>query len=67
MDEKDVTKVISIVNRYADIKCDNGLYVASCGWEDDPGKWFILFYSINKDWQKIKEELVYIDSVEIEE
>ena len=67
MDEKDVTKVISIINRHADIKCDNGLYVASCGWEDDPDKWFILFYSINKDWKKIKEELAYIDSVEIEE
>ena len=66
MDEKDVTKVLRIVNEHVKITCDQGLFVEHCGWEEAPERWFILFYSINRQWEKILEEIRVINSVEVE-
>lgn len=66
MDEKDVTKVIKIINKHINITCDQGLFIEHCGWEEAPERWFILVYSTNRQWQKIFEDLQYISSIEVE-
>ena len=66
MEEKDVSKVLSIVNKYVKITFDQGIVINNCGWEDDPTKWFMLLYSTNGQWNSISEELRHIESVETE-
>ena len=65
MNESDLTKVLDIVNYHVAITLDDGLMVKCYDWEGPERKWFIVFYSINKQWERILEELKTIDSVEV--
>lgn len=54
VDEKDVTAVITVINkhrRYADMS------VGNCGWAEEPEKWFIIFHEYDKVYGQIVDEL----------
>lgn len=63
MDETEVTTVLGILNG----NCRDSAYrVGSCGWLDDPTKWFTLFHATEKEYGNIMHELMKIGSVNIE-
>jgi hypothetical protein len=62
MDEKEVTAVLRIINQNCGIAPK---YAGSCGWADEPTKWFILFHATKKQYYNIVNELANIGKVEI--
>ena len=63
MEEKDVTTVLGIINQ----SCRYDTYrVGSCGWADEPKKWFVMFHATDKQYGNIMGNLMMIGSVNIE-
>ena len=65
MEERDLTKVLNIINYHVTITLDDGFMVKCYDWDGPERKWFVVFYSINKQWERILEELKALDSVEV--
>lgn len=57
MDEKDVTTVLAVINRNQGFFSLKDKRVDTCGWKDDPGKWFVGFYASRREWGRIATEL----------
>lgn len=63
VEEKDVTTVLGTINQ----TCRYDTYrVGSCGWADEPTKWFIMFHATEMKYGKIMSELMKIGNVTIE-
>ena len=63
MEEKDVTTVLGIVNQ----DCRYDTYrVGSCGWADEPEKWFIMFHATEKQYGNVMRQLMKIGTVNVE-
>lgn len=57
VEEKDVTTVLSAINlttRYTNYR------IGSCGWEDNPNKWFIMFHATDKKYGEVMKSLIEI-------
>jgi hypothetical protein len=65
MDEKDVTTVLGIINQALPVWARE-VRVSTCGWADEPEKWFIMFHTTDKQYGDIMRELMKIGSVSIE-
>lgn len=56
MDEKEVIKILSTLNKHKIFT----VTVGKCSWTDDEKKWFINFDVSNKKWDLIVRELKVI-------
>ena len=55
VEECDVIRVLRTIN--AQHKSVPEMKVGSCGWVDDPSKWFIFFTTTRAKWDKLVKEL----------
>ena len=56
INEKDVTEVISIINKNS-IAFFMGMQAGNCGWALAPECWYIRFPATNKQYVKILKEI----------
>ena len=54
VEEKDVTSVLTVVNREAKFI---SYHIGNCGWANHPNKWFITFYATDKKYGRIMKGL----------
>lgn len=54
MREKDVTTVLSVINKH-DLHALDG--VGNCGWADEPDMWYIAFCTTEGKYRKIVKDL----------
>ena len=57
LEEKNVTEVISVVNKPFGKIFRPNMTVGNCGWADEPSKWFVHFDAPLKYWMSIITEL----------
>lgn len=57
LEEKDVTKTLSVINRQSTLFINQKMAVGNCGWADETTKWFIHFDASESQWKKIKTDL----------
>lgn len=65
MDEKDVTTVLSVINRHR-TGLDSIISVANCGWANEPTTWFVLFETSEKRYRKIVNDLKEIGELYVD-
>lgn len=52
-EERDVTTVISIINRHCRWHFGQNLAVGNCRWANDPTKWYIHFDASSRQYDEI--------------
>lgn len=65
VEESDVTTVLEVINRYQGYFSNNYKLVGSCGWADEPTKWFIGFSTTDKKWGHIAADLSGIGEITV--
>lgn len=58
VEEKDVTAVLTVINRQYRFYNSQGLVVGNCGWADEPTKWFIHFDATSKQYDNILKDII---------
>lgn len=57
VDEKDVTTVLTVINRHQGFFSNNDKLAENCGWANEPTKWYVRFYASDREWGRIAGEL----------
>lgn len=57
VEESDVTTVLQAVNRHKGLFGSNDIIAGNCGWSKEPTKWYVRFYTSDKQWGRIAGEL----------
>ena len=57
VEEKDVTTVLTTINRNQGFFSNHDKNTGNCGWANDPTKWYIRFFASDRQWGKIAGEL----------
>lgn len=58
VEEKDVTAILTVINRQYRIYSSQNLAVGNCGWADEPTKWFIHFDATSKQYDNILKDII---------
>ena len=64
MKEKDVTEIISVINKSTSIY---KFSMGNCGWADDKDMWFVHFEASKKEYRNIMIELCKIGTMQLDE
>lgn len=65
VEETDVTTVLAAINRYQGVFSNNYKLVGSCGWDDEPTKWFVSFWTTDKKWGCMAADLSDIGEITV--
>lgn len=57
VEESDVTTVLKAINNHRGLFGNGDTITGSCRWKDQPSKWFVKFYSSDRNWGRIAGEL----------
>ena len=57
VEEKDVTTVLTVINRHQGFFSNNDKNTGNCGWANEPTKWYVRFYASDRKWGRIAGEL----------
>lgn len=63
VDEKDVTTVLAAINHHRGFFSNSEIGTGSCGWKNEPTKWYVNFYASDKEWGRIAGELSKIGKI----
>lgn len=65
MEEKDVTTVLSAINRHQGYFSNDYKIVKNCGWAKDPDKWVVKFNASEKEWGLIATDLSKLGEITV--
>lgn len=65
MEEKNVTSILTVLNRHYRWYNSWNLAVGSCAWADEPTKWFIHFDATNKQYDNVLKDILQFGSVKV--
>ena len=65
VEESDVTTVLAAINRHQGYFSNNYKLVGSCGWAEEPTKWFITFSTTDKKWGRMAADLSEIGKISV--
>ena len=65
VEEKDVTTVLTVINRHQGFFSNNNKLVGNCGWAKEPSKWYIRFYATEREWSHMTGDLSKIGEIAV--
>lgn len=65
VEEKDVTTVLTTINRHQGFFSNNNKLVGNCGWAKEPSKWYVRFYASDKEWSLIAGDLAKLGAIAV--
>lgn len=66
VEEKNVTAILTVINRYYRFYVSQNLAIGNCGWADEPTKWFIHFDASNKQYDNILKDILEKGSIKVD-
>ena len=65
VEEKDVTTVLTAINRHQGFFSNPNKLVGNCGWASQPTKWYVSFYASDREWGKIAGSLSELGGIAV--